>query len=315
MQAVIMLGKSFYAAYPQLGNELRRLGLDVTELVDHDSPTPTAEVLPAVKRADIIVVGVERISREVIDAAPNLKLIIKHGAGYDNIDVAYAKEKGVAVTFARGRNAGSVAELTMGLILAAARGIAYTNMRMRDGHWGLYMGDEVEGKTLGLVGFGAIGARVARYAKAFGMWILVYDPFLSPEQIAAGGGEAAGLDRLLAESDYVSLHVPATRENVGLIDRDALAKMKKTAYLINTSRGEIVDEDALIAALKNGVIKAAALDVFSTEPARPEIVDLPNVLATPHIGGCSLGGARQLCLASLENVRRLLSGDELLDRL
>ncbi|MCD8138647.1 MAG: phosphoglycerate dehydrogenase [Planctomycetaceae bacterium] len=315
MKAVVMLGESFYAACPDLGEELRRLHLEVVELVNHDSPTPLDEILPAVADADIIVVGVERITSQVIDHAPNLKIILKHGAGYDNIDVAYAGKKGIRVAYAGHANAGSVAELTMGLMLAAARGIVTSNIRLVDNRWMLYMGDMLEGATLGVIGFGAIGKRVGRYAQAFGMEVLASDPFVTPENAASAGAALMPMETLLRRSDFVTVHVPATRDNLGLIDGAALAMMKRTAILINTSRGEVVDEDALIEALKTGVIKGAALDVFSSEPPRPEIVSLPNVVATPHIGGSSLGGAQALCRASVENVKRFLNGEELHNRL
>lgn len=315
MKAVIMLGKSFYAACPGLGSELRQMGLEVAELINHDSPTPQDEVLPAVADADIIVVGVEKINRAVIDAAPRLRLVLKHGAGYDNIDIPYAKEKGIAVAFAGGSNAGSVAELAIGLMLASARGIVASNLRLLANQWTLYMGDMLEGKTLGLIGFGAIGRRVGKLARAFGMEVIASDPFVSAEQAAQAGAELVDVDTLLGRADFVSLHIPATRENIGLINREALKKMKRSATLVNTSRGEVVDEDALIEALQTGVIKAAALDVFSTEPARPEIVALPNVVATPHIGGSSLGGAEALSRASAENVRRFMKGEPLLNPL
>ncbi len=302
-------------AYPYLGEKLRAMGLDVCELTDYDYPTPEDEVLAAVTDADIYVVGVEKVNKRVIDNAPRLKLIIKHGAGYDNIDVDYAKEKGILVTFAAGKNCGSVAELAMGLILSAARGITTSYIRLRDNNWALYMGDELEGKTLGIVGFGAIGQRLAKYAKAFDMDILAYDPYVEAAICEANGASKTDFDTILRESDFISLHIPATQENIGLINKDAFAKMKTTSYLINTSRGEVVDEDALIAALKSGEIKAAALDVFSSEPPRGDLISVPNVLATPHIGGSSIGGARNLCEHTCENIRRFLNGEPLLCQL
>lgn len=312
MKALISLGKTFYKAYPYLGSGLEAMGIDVCELTKYDIPTPKEEVMVQIRDTDIYIVGVEKVDKDVIDAAKNLKLLIKHGAGYNNIDVEYATEKGIYVTFAKGQNAVSVAELAMGLILSSARDILQADMAVKANNWKLFMGDELEYKTLGLIGCGAIGKEVAKRAKAFDMKILAYDVYQDEATAKEIGIEYVDLDLLFKESDYISLHIPALDENYKFMNLKKFKKMKKSAYFINTSRGEVVDEDDLIYALTNGIIKAAAIDVYQSEPPRQELLKLRNLITTPHIGGCSIGGAKRLTDITLENVRRFLNGEELL---
>ena len=312
MKALISLGATFYKTYPYLSSGLRAMNVDVCELTKYDIPTSKEEIIEQIKDVDIYIVGVEKVDKEVIDAAKNLKLVIKHGAGYNNIDVEYATEKGIYVTFAKGQNAVSVAELAMGLILSSARDIVQADIAVKADNWKLFMGDELEYKTLGLIGCGAIGKEVAKRAKAFDMKVLAYDVYQDDDAARKIGIEYVELATLFSESDYISLHIPAFDENYKFMNLDKFSKMKKSSYFINTSRGEVVDEDDLIYALTNGIIKAAAIDVYQSEPPRKDLLMLRNLITTPHIGGCSIGGAKRLAAATLENVRRFLIGEELL---
>ncbi len=226
----------------------------------------------------------ERVDREVLERFPNLKLVANYGAGYDLVDVDACRERGVAVTNTPGVTAAATADLTMGLILAVRRRIAAGDRVVRSGRWGSgwadepLKGDEVSGSTLGIVGLGRIGSAVAQRARAFDMRVLYTrsrpddDPAYRP------------LGELLGEADVVTLHVPLTEETHGFVDRRRLALMRDGACLVNTSRGQVVDEDALVAELVAGRLRAG-LDVFANEPDVPrELFGLENVVMTPHLG-------------------------------
>lgn len=315
MKVLISLGKSFYESCPELGDWLRRDGIEVEELILYDYPPPKEEIKRAVKDAEIYVVGVDHVDREIMTAASKLKLIIKHGAGYDNIDLECAREKNIAVTFARGCNAQSVAELTIGLMFAVSRRIAESYRIIMQGGWNLYMGEELSGKTLGILGFGNIGRRVASMAKGLGMKIMAYDPFVQGEEMEKVGVVPAEFHQALERADYVSVHMPATKENEGILNEQAFCRMKRTAYFINTSRGEIVKEEDLRKCLKNKLIGGAALDVFSQEPPEKEMLELDNVVYTSHIGACTMESARLLAEASYNNIKNYIKKQPLNDRL
>ena len=230
------------------------------------------------------------ITPTLLDLLPDLKIIAMHGVGVDQIDVEACTERGVLVTNAPGANADSVAELTLGLMIGIARQVPQSAWRVHNEKvWGeaRHTGSELRGKTLGLVAVGQIGRRVAHLCKAFGMKVCGYDPGLTAKDIRAQGVRPVKLDALLAGSDYVSLHAPLTPATHHLIDRKAIAKMKKGAILINAARGPLVDENALARALKSGRLGGAALDVLEGEPPDPKspIFDAPNILLTPHMAG------------------------------
>lgn len=315
MKVLISLGKSFYEIFPDLGNWLRKEGIEVVEQTGYDHEPPKELIIQLVKDIDIYVVGVDRIDREVMEAAPKLKLIVKHGVGLDNIDLEYARERGIAVTFARGCNSQSVAELTIALMLAVCRGISWRSAEVRKGGWTLFMGCELSRKTLGLIGYGNIGSRVAKIAKAFGMEVMAYDPYIQEEVLTEAGIESKSMEEVLKQADFVSLHAPATRENRNLINQYTLALMKPTAYLINTARGELVDEEALEEALKAGRLQGAALDVFKTEPPDQHLVSLEHTVCTPHLGACTVDSARNLSEMSYQNVMNFINRQPLLNQL
>lgn len=264
--------------------------------------------------AALVVRLVELIDRDMMAASRNLRIVAKHGVGTNDIDVAAAKALGIPVIMATGANAHSVAEHALGLILALSKDFLRQDGQIRKGLWDkkLYAGRELRGQKLGLVGFGLIGQILARMVAPIGMEVSAYDPF-APEEAFAGGVErATSLNALLAESDVVSLHCPLTDGTRGLIGAREIALMKPTAFLVNTARGEVVDEPALIAALHAGRIAGAGLDSFAEEPpvANP-LWQLPNVILTPHVAGVTEDARRAVSIMTATNVLAFLRGEPL----
>lgn len=278
------------------------------EVVVRPDISPT-ELLPAVTGVHALIVrGRTKVTREVIDKGQKLKIIGRSGTGVDTIDVATAQERGIVVVNAPGANAEAVAEHTFSFMLALARSLVSAVTTLKGGKWAKsdFHGMELKGKTLGIVGFGHIGSRVAELGQAFGMQVLVSSH--KPPTI----GKHVDLPALLAESDFVSLHVPLTPDTKGLLGAREFSSMKKTAYLINTSRGAVIDEAALIDALKNGLIAGAALDVYTKEPLPSEspLLSLPNVLTTPHVAADSREGENRASLLIAEDIDRVLKGEK-----
>jgi len=240
----------------------------------------------------IIVRSKPKVTRRVIESAPKLKVIARAGVGLDNIDVEAAKEKGIEVVNAPAASSRSVAELAVGLMFSVARKIAFADRKMREGVWAKKeaMGIELEGKTIGIIGFGRIGYQVAKIANALGMNILLYDPYPNEERAKEVNGKFVDLETLLKESDVVTIHVPLVESTYHLINEERLKLMKKTAILINTSRGPVVDTNALVKALKEGWIAGAGLDVFEEEPLPKDhpLTKFDNVVLTPHIGASTV---------------------------
>jgi D-3-phosphoglycerate dehydrogenase len=258
--------------------------------VDYRPKITPDELLTAVEGFDAVVVRSRtKIRADVIQRASRLKIIGRAGVGLDNIDVAAAREKGIVVCNSPESLTNAVAELALGLMLAAARGVGAGHHNLKNGKWikEALMGTEIAGKTVGIIGFGRIGRRLAELLKPFGANVLAYD-IIEPDHLVleALGAKMVGLDELLESSDFISLHLPGGAEMRGFIGPDKLAKMKRTSFLVNTSRGEVVDENALVNALKSGSIRGAALDVFTVEPpTNTELLSLDNVVLTPHVGG------------------------------
>jgi len=276
---------------PEKGiNLLKEQGFDV-EVSDFDGILPREKLLEKVKGVDAILsLLTDKMDGEVMDAAgPQLKIIANYAVGYDNIDLKAAAERNIIVTNTPDVLTESVAEHTIALIFAIARRIVESDQFMRDGKytgWApmLFLGNDLVGKTLGLIGLGRIGAAVAkRMHDGFEMKIIYYDVRRNEELEKKYHLEYRDLESLLKESDFVSIHVPLLPETRHLIGAEQLKMMKKTAYLINTSRGPVVDEKALVEALKSGQIKGAALDVYEEEPKMaPGLAELPNTVLTPH---------------------------------
>ncbi|MER7753342.1 hydroxyacid dehydrogenase [Kitasatospora sp. NPDC097643] len=259
-------------------------GFDVRHCVGADRE----ELLAAVPAADALIIrSATRVDREVLAAAPRLRIVARAGVGLDNVDVAAAAEAGVAVANAPESNITSVAELTVGLIIAALRRIPAADASVRAGAWqrSAFTGSELAGKTAGILGFGRIGRLVARRLAAFDMRIECHDPYVTAEAAAEHGARSVPLDELMRGADVLTVHLPRTPETVGIVGEAELRLAKPTLLLVNTARGGIVDETALAAALKEQRIGGAALDVFGIEPPLGSpLVGLDNVLTTPHIG-------------------------------
>ncbi len=276
-----------------------------------DRPHSAREIIAAGAEAEALIVGNDTVSAEVIAALPRLKVISRYGVGYDNVDLAAATARGIPVTNTPGTNDESVADLVFGLLLALARQIPAVAALTRQGRWERLPGTQVYGKTLGIIGFGRIGRGVARRAAGFSMRVLVDDPYVDAVVAEGLGASPVTREELLAASDFVTLHVPFTKENVNLIGRAELALMKPAALLINTARGGLVDEKALAEALKNGRLAGAALDVLEHEPPQSrELLDLDNVLITAHIGGFTREATAAMSGLAARNVVEALSGRE-----
>ncbi len=276
------------------------------------SPEELAEAIPAYDA--LIVRSATKVPREVIEQGTRLKVIGRAGAGLDNIDVAAARELGVEVRNTPGANSIAVAEHTMGLIIALARHLVNAVNSLKAGRWEKkkFRGIGLEGKTLGIVGYGRIGRAVARRAKAFGMHILVNQRRLTPELAMDTEIKAVDLNDLLADSDFVSLHVPLRPENVHMIGEAQLARMKPGAFLINTSRGSIIDEAALLDALEHGHLGGAALDVYTHEPpaADDPLIHHPKVICTPHIASQTEDAQRAAAIQIAEQIVEVLMTHE-----
>lgn len=253
------------------------------------------------------------ITATLLDHLPDLRVVSVHGAGVDQVDVAACTDRGVLVTNAPGANADSVAELAIGLMLSLVRRIPQSAARVRTERvWGeaRHTGSELKGKTLGLVGFGQIGTRVTRIAKAFGMKICAHDPGVAAKDIRALGVRPMKLGALLAASDIVSLHAPHLPSTHHLINRAAISGMKKGALLVNTARGPLIDEVALTRALKSGRLGGAALDVLEGEPPDPKslIFDAPNLIVTPHCAGSTNECLAAIARTAAQDIARVLGG-------
>jgi glyoxylate reductase len=276
-----------------------------------DAAIPADELRARIADKDALVcLLTDAVDRTVIDAAPKLKAIANVAVGYNNIDVPYARSRGIVVTNTPDVLTESVADFTWALILAISRRLSEGERLVRRGEWkgwalDLLLGTELRGKQLGLVGVGRIGRAVAARAGAFGMRVA----YTSRREIDFPGAELMQLDRLLLTSDIVSLHVPLTPETRHLIDKRALTRMKRSAYLINTSRGPVVDEAALAWALQHHLLAGAALDVYENEPAvHPDLLSLENVLLVPHLGSGTTETRTAMADLAADNVLALLDG-------
>ena len=272
-----------------------------------------AELLAAIADADAVLVrSATKVDAETIAVARRLKVVARAGVGLDNIDVKAATQAGVMVVNAPQSNIVSAAELAVGLLLAAARHIPAASGALKQGEWkrSRYTGVELYEKTAGIVGLGRIGVLVAQRLSAFGMQVIAYDPYVAPARAAQMGVRLVSLDELLRESDAISVHLPKTPETAGLIGSDQLALVKPSVILVNAARGGIVDEDALYAALKDGRVAAAGLDVFATEPCTDSpLFDLESVVATPHLGASTDEAQEKAGVAVARSVRLALAGE------
>lgn len=281
-----------------------------------DRPGLTAgELLTAVIDCDALIVrGQTRVTAEVVDAAPRLKVVGRAGVGVDNIDLNAAKLHGVTVVNAPNATTSAVAELAFGLMLCLAREIPRADAAMKGGNWVKkeLQGIELNGKTLGIVGYGRIGIELGKRAAAFGMNVIAYDPFIQEEDIRARGAESVSIQDLFGWSDFISLHLPYDVQSRDLVGPLALSQMKDGVRLVCAARGGIIDEAALLAALNSGKVAGAALDVFATEPpGATDLVHHPHVIATPHIGAQTVEAQARAAQDIAEEVLAALRGQPL----
>lgn len=295
---------------PALG-ELRRLDPEIRM-----AKSPSAEDILAVARdADAVMVTYARLTRELIAQLTRCRAIGRFGLGVDNIDLVACKEKGIAVNYVPDYCIREVSDHAMALLLALIRKIPLANRLVQAGRWempAVVPITRIEGTVLGLVGFGNIPRRLAPKAQAFGMTVIAYDPFAKPETFTAAGVERVDFDTLLRRSDYVSIHAPLTPETRGMMNASAFAKMKKGAYIVNTARGALIDEAALVQALDAKQIGGAALDVVAVEPLAKDspLLNRDNVIITPHTAFYSVEALEELQRKCARDVARVLSGEK-----
>jgi D-3-phosphoglycerate dehydrogenase len=307
VQSILILGKIHEAGLDILR---ARPGVSFEIMAQPAEP----DILALAPTADAIIVRTTKLTAAAIDAAPKLKIVSRHGVGYDNVDMAALDRRRIPLTLVGNVNALPVAEHTLFMMLSLAkRGIAY-DRATRNGDWKLrdsFGATELAGKTLLLLGFGRIGHEVARRARAFGMTVLAYDPYVrDAAMFAARVQPVAKLAEAIAQADFISVHLPMTAETKGIIGAQQFAAMKKTAIVISTARGGLVDEAALADALKSGQIRAAGLDVFVDEPPAPNdpLLRLDNLLLSPHIAGLTEECAMRMAEVSARNALAGLDG-------
>jgi len=280
-------------------------------------PPPKQIIIEKVRDVDALVTLLsDKIDAEVFDAAPKLKIVAQMAVGFDNIDVEEATRRGIYVTNTPGVLTETTADFAWALLMAIARRVVEADKYVREGRWkvgwhpSMLLGRDVYGATLGIIGAGRIGSAVAKRAKCFNMRILYYDVVRNPQIEKETGAVFVDLDTLLRESDFISIHVPLTKETYHLIDAEKLSLVKKTAYLINTSRGQVIDEKALCNALKEGRLAGAALDVFEQEPlpADSPLLKLDNVILTPHIASASYETRSRMAEIVAENLIAFFDG-------
>ena len=305
---VLIGSKSFGKSIPEHIRRLEEGGCDVVPN-QLGRAYRAAELLEALESIDAIITGTDELTAEVINAAPKLKVIAKHGVGLDNIDLQAARQRGIAVGATLGAVHDSVADLTLSLMLAVARGIVPAHAAAVRGEWKGFMGMELRGKVLGIVGLGRIGKEVCHRAQAFGMQIIAHDVYPDREFAERHGVRFAVLEELLRSSDIVTLHAGLAQVGQPLIGAQELSLMKAGAILINTGRGHLVDEAALAEALGRGRLAGAGLDVFAAEPPKDSpILKLDNVVLTPHMAGDTWDARRGLGEMTVENILRVMRG-------
>jgi glyoxylate reductase len=299
---------------PQVGISLLEQDADI-DVYEKDGPMQREELLRRIRGKDgILCMLSDRLDKEALDNADRLKVISTYAVGYNNIDVVEATKRGIIVTNTPGVLREATADLAWSLLMAAARKIPQSDRFVREGKfngWGpeLFLGHDVHGKTIGIVGMGDIGLAMARRARGFGMKILYHNLHPSPHATEVEA-ELVPLEHLLRRSDFITLHVPATPATRHLIGKDQISMMKTTAILVNASRGEVVDEAALVLALKEKRIAAAGLDVYEKEPAlSPGLAELDNVVLTPHTGSGTYGTRDHMAVMAATNLLAVLMGE------
>ncbi|MEM4700513.1 MAG: glyoxylate reductase [Candidatus Bathyarchaeia archaeon] len=302
---------------PERGMKIIKERFDA-EVWPEYGPPPKDEIIRKARDVDALVTLLsDKIDAEVFDAAPKLKIIAQMAVGYDNIDVAEATKRGIYVTNTPGVLTETTADFAWALLMAIARRVVEADKYVRSGQWkvswhpSMMLGRDVHGATLGILGAGRIGTAVARRAKGFNMKIIYYDVIPMPPEVEKElGARRVDLDTLFREADFLSIHVPLTKETYHIVNEEKLRLMKKTAYIINTSRGPVVDEKALYKALKEGWIAGAALDVFEQEPTPMDnpLLKLDNIVVAPHIASASYETRSKMAEMVAENLVAFFEG-------
>jgi D-3-phosphoglycerate dehydrogenase len=295
---------------PRLKTELEAL---VAEVIYNPTgkPLKSPEVAGLLRGVDGYIAGVDNIDRAALQQADRLKVISRYGVGVDSVDLQAAAERGIVVTNTPGANSVSVAELTVGLLLSLARQIPEGAAALRQGNYPRLAGVSLEGKAIGIVGLGAIGKELARRLRGFDCRLIAFDPFPDRAFAEANGVELLPLDDLLERSDFISLHLPLLPETQGLVNRDFLAKTKRGAFLVNTARGEIIEESALLEALQSGHLRGAALDVFAVEPPSPDnpLLAMKQVISTPHLASQTDSATNRMGWMAFHDCLAVLRGE------
>jgi D-3-phosphoglycerate dehydrogenase len=274
-------------------------------------PYEKKEMLKLIRDIDGIIIGIDELSAEIIEGADALKVISKYGIGLNNIDINTATNKKIIVTSTPTANVDAVADLAFGLILSLARRIPEADKKTKSGKWEKIIGKSVWEKTLGVIGLGKISRQVVKRAIGFEMNILAFDIVKDKKFVQKYGIKYVNLEKLLRKSDYITIHIPLNDATRGMISYEELEKMKKNAFLINTSRGGIVDEEALYDALRNNKLRGAALDVYNNEPLRESpLKELDNVIMTPHIGAYTEEAIENMSIQAAQNLIDVLEGRE-----
>ena len=314
MPTVLVTPPAFYAPTRPLHAVLRDAGFDVRLAENPRVPSGTSSVEETIAEwidADAVIAGGEFATAEVIAGLPRLRVIARAGVGYDRVDIEAATSRGIPVTITPNANHECVAEHTLALLFAVARSIAHLDREMREGRWISKELVPLRGRTIGLVGLGRIGRSVAPRCRALGMKVLAHDEYANEDFARENEIELVSLDDLLASSDFVSLHCPLDASTEKMFNAERFARMKAGSLFINTARGGLVDEPALVAALESGHVAGAGLDVYDVEPLAADHVlsKLENVVLCPHLGGADTTSLENMGVESAENIIRLHRGE------
>jgi D-3-phosphoglycerate dehydrogenase len=311
---VLVATRSFGSTSSKPWDVLTEAGVEVVK-ADMQGEVTEERMIELLQDIDGAVVGVVPMTSRVMEKSPRLKVVSMHGVGVDHIDLDAASRLGIVVANCPGANDQAVADLAIGLMIAIARQIPTVDRSLRQQQWGRHNGSELWGKTLGLIGYGRIGRGVAKRALGFDMYILVYDPYIQPDQVGYSEVKLTSFEEVIRSADFVSLHAALTSETRAMIGEPQLAAMKPSAYLVNTARGGLVDEVALLQALRDKVIAGAALDVFVDEPPLGSpLLQLENVVVTPHIGAHTQEAIERMGVMAAQNVVLTLQGHQPLNR-
>jgi D-3-phosphoglycerate dehydrogenase len=309
-QRVLVATRSFGSTSPKPWEVLTEAGCEVVK-ADMNLEMTEARLIDLLKDVDGAIIGVVPMTAHVLQSAPCLKVVSMHGVGVDHVDLSAAAKLGIVIANCPGTNDQAVADLTIGLMISIARKIPQVDRHLHQGGWGRYSGNELWKKTLGLIGMGRIGRGVAKRALGFDMQVLVYDPYVRQDQIDLPDVRLTSIEEVLRGADFLSLHAVLNDETRNLMSTAQFQLMKSSAYLVNTARGGLIDEQALYQALTSGLIAGAALDVFVDEPpAGSPLLELENVVLTPHIGAHTKEAIERMGVVAAMNVVQTLQGQQ-----